>query len=154
MKITSSAFHDGESIPETYTQLGQDCSPPIAITEVPPKARSLLLIADDPDAPNGTFTHWVLFNIDPHVGVILDNTIPPGAVEGKNSAGHIGYIGPKPPSGTHRYFFRLFALDRRLALPTGATRQEVERITRGYVIAEAQLHGRYTAPTENAAFPR
>ena len=154
MKITSSAFSEGQLIPTAYTQHGQDSSPPLAITEVPKNAKSIALIVDDPDAPKGTFTHWILFNLDPHVGVIIDNSIPPGALEGKNSTGRNEYVGPKPPSGIHRYFFRAYALDRRLPLSEGASRYEVERAMNGFVLAEAQLVGRYSAEAENVNAPR
>lgn len=145
MNITSSAFSPGADIPSTYTQDGENTNPPLAITDVPPQAQSLALIMDDPDAPRGTFTHWVVFDLDPKVGVILDNTAPYGATQGKNTAGTTAYRGPKPPSGTHRYFFRVYALDKRLGLPDGASRSEVEAAMQGHVLATAELMGRYTA---------
>jgi len=145
MKITSSAFQPGAEIPPTYTQEGENSNPPLAITEVPPQAQSLALIVEDPDTPHGTLTHWIIFNLDPKVGVILDNTVPLGANQGVNLSGRLDYRGPKPPSGTHRYFFRIHALDTRLPLQDGATREEVEQAMKGHVIATAELMGRYTA---------
>ena len=146
MRVSSSAFTPGGDIPATYTQDGQDCSPALTVTDVPPEARSLVLIVDDPDSTGGVFTHWLVFNIDPHVGVILDNSIPLGATEGTNDTGGLHYRGPKPPSGTHRYFFRVHALDRLMAMGEGANRAEIEAAMRGHVLASAQLMGRYTAP--------
>ena len=148
MKLASSAFRDGHPIPDAYTRHGQGSSPPLTITEGPAAAKSLLLIVDDADAPRGIFTHWILFNIEPNVGVIRDNAVPPGATQGENSAGETHYVGPKPPSGIHRYFFRLFALDRRLSLSDGASRYEVDRATNGYVIAETHLVGLCMAGSE------
>jgi hypothetical protein len=145
MTLTSSAFGPGAAIPTTYTQEGENTNPPLAITEVPVAAKSLTLIVDDPDAPRGTVTHWVVFNIDPHAGVILDNSVPFGGVQGRNTAESTAYRGPKPPSGTHRYFFRVFALDTKLSLPEGATRADVEGAMRGHVLTTAELMGRYTA---------
>lgn len=153
MIITSSAFEQGGEIPPAYTQEGEDSSPPLAITEVPAAAKSLALIVDDPDAPKGTVTHWVLFNIDPHVGVILDNSVPLGASQGLNVSGTMGYRGPKPPSGTHRYFFRISALDTQLPLQEGANREEVENAMKGHVLATAELMGRYTAAQDRADSP-
>jgi len=151
MQLTSSAFQAGQPIPPTYTQEGEDSSPPLAISDVPPEAKSLVLFVEDPDTSRGTLTHWIVFNIDPGVGVILDNSIPLGANQGTNFSGTVAYHGPKPPSGTHRYFFRLYALDTKLALKEGANRPEIERAMAGHVLATAELMGRYTAGSSLAA---
>ena len=150
MKLTSSAFENGTAIPPTYTQEGENWIPPLTIDEVPSEAKSLALIVDDPDAPRGTFTHWVLFNIDPRIGSIDENAVPNGAAQGLNSAGQVGYRGPKPPNGTHRYFFRLHALNTRLTLADGATREQVEAAFHGRVVATAELMGRYTTGSATA----
>src|SRR5882724_10431355 len=100
---------------------------------------------DDPDAPKGTFTHWVLFNVDPKLSEIREGEVPPGALQGTNSRNEAKYMGPKPLYGEHRYFFKLFALDDKLDLPNGATRGEVEKALQSHVIETAQAMGRYSA---------
>lgn len=144
MKITSTAFVEGKSIPEKYSKYGQNQSPPLLFEDIPENTRSLAMIMDDPDAPNGTFTHWLIFNLDPAVAEIKENSTPPDAIEGINDYGESGYGGPKPPSGTHRYFFKLFALDTQLKLPDGVSRARLEREISKYTIASAQLMGTYT----------
>jgi hypothetical protein len=116
MKLTSSAFENEGSIPSEFTCDGDDISPPLTISEVPENTKSLALISDDPDAPVGTWDHWVVFNIPPDTREIAKGTEPPG-VAGKNSWGRTGYGGPCPPSGTHRYFFKLYSLHTQLYLP-------------------------------------
>jgi Raf kinase inhibitor-like YbhB/YbcL family protein len=145
MKIYSPSFEIGGYIPTTYAQRGSNVSPPLSIENTPSKARSLVLIMDDPDAPKGTFTHWVLFNVDPKVSEIHEGEVPAGALQGTNSRNEARYIGPKPPYGEHRYFFKLYALDDRLDLPNGATRGEVEKALQSHVIETAQAMGRYAA---------
>jgi hypothetical protein len=142
MKIESSAFKNGASIPPRYAKQGDNVSPPLSISGVPPEARSLVLIMDDPDAPRGLFTHWVVFNIPP-VAWFAENEVPKGARVGKNSWGEAGYGGPQPPDREHRYFFRLYALDRMLDLPKGASREQVEAAMKGHVIAQAEWMGRF-----------
>jgi Raf kinase inhibitor-like YbhB/YbcL family protein len=151
MRIESSAFkHDG-AIPPRYAKRGGNVSPPLSFRDVPPAAKSLVLIMDDPDAPRGLFTHWVVFNIDP-VAWFAENTLPSGAREGKNSWGEPRYGGPQPPDREHRYFFRLFALDCALALKDGTSREQVETAMKGHVIEQAECVGRYAPqPTENPA---
>jgi len=144
MKITSTAFAEGKSIPDKYSKSGGNRIPPLHIQSVPPQARSLALIMDDPDAPNGTFTHWLIFNIEPEIGDIEENTVPSGAVQGINDYGKASYGGPKPPSGTHRYFFKLYALDTTLELPEGFARPELERQIKKHTIESATLMGTYT----------
>jgi Raf kinase inhibitor-like YbhB/YbcL family protein len=143
LRITSPAFASGEAIPARYTCDGADVSPPLAIAGVPEQARSLALVMDDPDAPVGTWVHWVEWNIDPKTREIPENGSPPGGVEGRNSWHRTGYGGPCPPSGSHRYFFKLYALDALLDLPSGAGKTELERAMRGHVVAEGELMGTY-----------
>src|SRR6185369_12422742 len=127
MRITSTAFGDGERIPQQYSRYHDDKNPPLHIDDVPPNARSLVLIMDDPDAPRGLFTHWVVFDIDPKTTDIGEDRVPEApARQGQNSWGEAQYGGPRPPSGEHRYFFRLFALDTLINLPRGSARADVE----------------------------
>src|SRR5262245_55790795 len=111
MNITSQAFTNGGKIPEKYTMYGENQIPPLHLENVPESARSLALVVDDPDAPNGNFNHWILFNMDPKTRDIRENSVPVMATQGRNDFGEVEYDGPKPPSGEHRYFFRAFALD-------------------------------------------
>ena len=144
MKITSSAFQEGGTIPEKFSKNEQNVSPELRIEGAPAEARSLALIVDDPDAPVGLFTHWLAWNIDPKTTEIAEGGPPTGAVQGKNDFGELGYGGPQPPSGTHRYYFRVFALDRSLDLKPGAKRREVDAAMKGHIIAQGQLMGRYS----------
>ena len=148
ISLTSNAFIEGAMIPQRYSCDGEDISPSVAWSNVPSGTRSLALICDDPDAPVGTWDHWVMYNIPAHVtsiqeGItdkpILDN----GAVQGKNSWGRIGYGGPCPPSGTHRYFFKIFALDTLLDLKSGSTTSQLIDAMEGHILAQGQLMGRY-----------
>ena len=148
MKIKCSEFENGSVIPARFSQYDVNRSPPLDFVEVPPKAQSLALIMDDPDAPRGTFTHWVAFNIDADTPGFQENTIPKEVRLGRNDYGKPGYAGPRPPDGEHRYFFHAYALDTRLDLPTGASRAEVERAIKGHVVDEAELMGRYATPPE------
>src|SRR5438128_2119900 len=116
MKISSTVFRNGEHIARQCTRDAEDKSPPLEITGVPPETRSLALIVDDPDAPRGTFTHWIVFDIDPKLIEIGEDHVPENARQGTNDWGEAQYGGPKPPSGEHRYFFRVYALDRKLNL--------------------------------------
>jgi len=143
MKITSSAFQQGGSIPSKFTCDSTDTSPPLQIEEIPPAAKSLALIVDDPDAPSGLFTHWIAWNIDPKTTSIGEGSAPKG-VPGTNDFGKSGYGGPCPPSGTHRYFFKIFALDRELDLPAGGKRSQLDAAMKGHVIAQGELMGRYS----------
>jgi Raf kinase inhibitor-like YbhB/YbcL family protein len=142
MKITSSAFHEGANIPSKFTCDGSDTSPPLQIAGVPSGAKSLVLIVDDPDAPGGLFTHWLVWNIPPQTGSIAEGSAPQG-VQGANDFGKSGYRGPCPPPGTHRYSFKIFALDRELELRSGAKRSQVDAAMKGHVIAQGELVGRY-----------
>lgn len=142
MKLTSLAFVNNGAIPSEYTCDGNDLSPELIISDVPSSAKSLVLISDDPDAPVGTWDHWVVFNMSPSKKEIPKGTEPKGTA-GKNSWGRTGYGGPCPPSGTHRYFFKLYALDTMLNLPQGATKKELEMAMHGHIITQTQLVGLY-----------
>ncbi len=140
IKVSSSAFTSNGSIPEKYTCDGQNINPPLEFEGIPEQAESLVLIVDDPDAPTKTFTHWIIWNIEP-VAKIEEDSIP--GVEGLNDFKEIGYGGPCPPSGTHRYFFRVYALDKNLDLKAGSGRKDLENEMIGHIIAEGELMGKY-----------
>ena len=142
MEISSPEFEHHQSIPKKYTCQGDDVNPPLKIADIPPGAKCLVLIVDDPDAPMGPWDHWIIWNIQP-VEQISENSVPMGAVEGKNSWGKNQYGGPCPPSGTHRYFFKLYALDSLLELPSDSGKADVEKAMEGHVIGESQLIGVY-----------
>ncbi len=147
MKLTSSAFKEGGIIPSVYTCEGKGINPPLEISHVPPNAKSLVLLADDPDVPksrrpDGMYDHWVIFNLPPATRHIAENGTPPGLL-GKSTNGKNEYVGPCPPDREHRYFFKLYALDTMLALQPGATKKEVEKAMQGHIIAQCQLMGRY-----------
>jgi len=144
MKITSSAFQEGGDIPSKFSRDGGNVNPPLRIEGTPQNAKSLVLIVDDPDAPVGLFTHWLVWNIDPKTTEIPEKSLPKGAVQGTNDYPNLGYGGPQPPSGTHRYYFKIFALDQTLDLPSGAKRQELDKAMNGHIIAQGQSMGRYT----------
>ena len=144
LKITSSVFQDGGEIPSKFTCDGTDASPQLHLDGAPPAAKSLALIMDDPDAPGGSFTHWIVWNIDPKTNEIGQGGAPAGAIQGRNDFGKSGYGGPCPPSGTHRYYFRIFTLDRMLDLKSSAKRAELDSAIRGHVLAKAELMGRYS----------
>lgn len=144
MKITSSAFQESGNIPQKFSCVGSDVNPPLHFDGVPAGAKSLALIVDDPDAPSGLFTHWIVWNIDPKTNEIAENSVPQNAIQGTNDFGKTGYGGPCPPSGTHRYYFKIFALDQSLTLKAGAKRKEVEAAMRGHTIAQGELMGRYS----------
>ncbi len=143
MKITTSAFQEGGNIPSKFSCDGADTSPPLQIADVPSGAKSLVLIVDDPDAPSGLFTHWTVWNISPQTSSIAEGNTPNG-VQGTSDFGKSGYGGPCPPSGTHRYYFKIFALDRELDLPSGAKRGQLDAAMKGRVIAQGELMGRYS----------
>ena len=147
-KIISTAFAEGDMIPRPFAWDGKDESPPLTWTDVPANTKSLALICDDPDAPMGTWVHWVLFNLPPTVdrlpeGVPGDKTLGNGGVHGLNDFGRLGYGGPCPPGGTHRYFFKLFALDAELQLKGGASKSQLLEVMEGHILAETHLMGRY-----------
>jgi Raf kinase inhibitor-like YbhB/YbcL family protein len=150
--ILSPVFAGQGSIPKRYTCEGEDVSPPLAWTDVPPGTRTLALIVDDPDAPDPrapqrTYVHWVLYNIPPDASGIGENEkkkgTPKGALDGKNDWGRTGYGGPCPPIGRHRYFFKLYALDTELADLGKPTKAQLLEAMQGHVIAETQTMGTY-----------
>lgn len=147
--LTSTAFKDGETIPAKYTDDGQDVSPPLKWTEPPKETESFALIADDPDAPRGTWVHWVAYRIPGQLrelkeGVPKSGETPDGAMQGTNDFGKTGYGGPAPPPGKpHRYYFKLYALDFTPRVEAGLTKEEVLRAIEGHVLAEAQIMGTY-----------
>lgn len=147
--LESSAFKEGGDIPKQYGCKGADISPPLEWSGVPADAKSLALIVDDPDAPMGTWVHWVIFNIPANsTGLPEDvkptNSLPDGATQGKNDFRNIGYGGPCPPGGTHRYFFKLYALDTLLQLKAGISKPDLLNAMKGHIVAEGQLMGRYS----------
>lgn len=143
LQLTSSAFVHGERIPVRYTCDGEDLSPPLRWEDVPAGTQSLVLIMDDPDAPMGTWVHWVLYDLSPEMRDLVEGATGVG-VDGVNSWRRTGYGGPCPPPGkAHRYFFKLYALDARLNLPPGATKAEVERAMQGHILAQGVLMGTY-----------
>lgn len=139
----SPAFQDGAYLPRECTCDGEGISPPLSWIDVPEGTESLALMIDDPDAPAGTFVHWLVWNVPPGTTEIEQGKRPAGAVEGTTSAGKPGYFPPAPPSGTHRYQFKLYALDTVLNLPHTAGEEEFKEALQGNVIAEAQLTGLY-----------
>jgi hypothetical protein len=150
MQLRSSAFENTDRIPARFTCKGEDISPDLKWTGVPDDTQSLALIFDDPDAPMGTWVHWVLYNLRSERDGLPEDVDPEGinlsdgGVQGTNSWGRTGYGGPCPPSGTHRYYFRLYALDTILDLGPGATRNQLTRAMEGHVLAEAELMGRFS----------
>jgi Raf kinase inhibitor-like YbhB/YbcL family protein len=149
VQLTTSAFAHGDDIPRQFTCDGADRSPALAWTAPPDGTRAFALIADDPDAPRGTWVHWVLYNLPAEArelpeGVPPDRELPNGARQGRNDFHRVGYGGPCPPPGApHRYYFRLFALDSSLALTAGATRTELDRAMERHILARAEVMGRY-----------
>lgn len=141
--ITSPTFAHSTAIPARYTCDGQNVSPPLNIEAVPAGVKSLALIVDDPDAPVGTWVHWVIWNLPPQTREIAESSLPSGAVQGLNGWQRNDYGGPCPPSGTHRYFFKLYALDTMLNLPLSTGKTALERAMQGHIIAQGQLMGTY-----------
>lgn len=148
IQVTSSAFTEGGSIPSKYTCDGANVSPPLKWTSIPDATKSIALISDDPDAPRGTWVHWVVYDLPASLrelpeAVPPDKTLANGGKQGTNDFGKIGYGGPCPPSGTHRYFFKVYALDKALGLAPGATKAQLLKAMEGHVLAEGQLMGKY-----------
>jgi len=143
MKITSLDFENNSKIPTKFTGDGEDINPNLTINEIPENTKSLVLIMDDPDAPVGNWVHWLVWNISPDINKILENSIPENSVQGKNSWGREDYGGPKPPSGTHRYFFKIFALDTTIDLQEGASKEQLEKEMEDHVLDKTELIGLY-----------
>jgi len=144
MKIESSAFKHNERIPAKFTCDGVNVNPPLKISDVPEKTRSLVLMMDDPDAPMGTWVHWTVWNIDPKTTLIAENSVPPKSVQGITSFKSVGYGGPCPPSGTHRYFFKLYALDTVLNHPSSADKQRLEEAMKSHILSKTEIIGLYS----------
>lgn len=149
LKVTSSAFEPNGLIPSKYTADGADISPSLDWQGVPEEAESIAIIADDPDAPMGTWVHWLVWNIPPEVSG-LDEDLPPdaelenGICQGTTDFGQIGYGGPAPPSGTHRYFFKVYALDTKLDLAADSVKTELETAMKGHILDQGELVGKYS----------
>ncbi len=148
LTLKSAAFEHQGAIPIKYTCDGEDISPPLEWNGAPSGTKSFALIVDDPDAPMGTFNHWILFNIPANVnqlseGIPRQNTLADGSRQGKTSWHKVGYGGPCPPSGTHRYFFTLYALDTLLNLPASASKEQVLQAMSGHILAKSELMGTY-----------
>lgn len=143
MKITSHAFDHNTFIPSKYSCEGININPPLKFSDIPLEAKTLLLIVEDPDAPSGTWTHWTIWNINPRTTEINENDHPRESVEGMTSFGRIGYGGPCPPSGTHRYFFKLYALDKTLDLKSNSSVRDIEKAIEGHIIENTELIGLY-----------
>jgi Raf kinase inhibitor-like YbhB/YbcL family protein len=149
LAVTSTAFGAIQNIPKSYTCDGADISPPLAWGTVPNNSKSIVVICDDPDASVGTWVHWVCYDIPPVVdslpeAVPASDTLSCGGKQGKNDFGKPGYGGPCPPSGTHRYFFKVYALDMALNLPSGKTKREIEKAMKGHILASGELVGKYS----------
>lgn len=149
MQVKSTAFEENGLIPRKYTCDGADVSPPLRWLKPPAGTKSIALICDDPDAPMGTWVHWVIYGLSPET-ILLPEGVPPqksvlgGAKQGMTDFRRIGYGGPCPPKGpAHRYFFKVYALDMELNLPPGATKQDVEKAMKGHILSEGQLMGKY-----------
>jgi Raf kinase inhibitor-like YbhB/YbcL family protein len=138
--ISSPAFKNEGDIPSKYTCEGQNINPPLNIEGIPEEATSLVLVVEDPDAPRGTFDHWLVWNIEP-TSAIGENTSP--GISGKNSGAKTGYYGPCPPSGSHRYYFNVYALNRNIDLPAGSDRKALQEAMQSYIIAKGGIMGRY-----------
>jgi Raf kinase inhibitor-like YbhB/YbcL family protein len=157
MQLTSTAFTNGVEIPSEYSCDGRNISPELSWSGAPPESKSFVLIMHDPDAPmpNG-FTHWLVYNIPANIDHLAENApnqdqLPGGGIQGKNASGKYGYTGPCPPSGTHRYYFRLYALDAILNPSVGGNKESLEMAMRGHILAEGELMGRYKRASNQAA---
>lgn len=148
LEVRSSAFGEGESIPTDFTCDGADMSPPVAWSGVPAPTQSLAVIVDDPDASTGNWSHWLLYDLSPKLtqlpaGIPAEAIVPDGGFQGRTDFGRNGYNGPCPPEGTHRYFIKIFALDRMLHLEPGVTKNELLAAMQGHILAEGTLMGTY-----------
>ncbi len=148
MEVLSSAFDDGAMIPKKYTCDDIDISPPLKWSMVPDGTKTFAIICDDPDAPMGTWVHWVLFNLPANINELSEDVppleiLPNGAKQGRNDFGKIGYGGPCPPGGTHRYYFKIYALSEELKADAGITKSELLKAMEGHILSEGQLMGRY-----------
>ena len=149
IKVKSTVFEEGKPIPKRYTCDDMDLSPPLKMNDVPESTKSLAVICEDPDAPSGIWTHWVIFNILPEnnalpEGLVRNELFEDGSKQGLNDSGTVGYSGPCPPGGTHRYYFKVYALDTKLDLPPRISKQELLNAMKGHVLDEGQLMGIYS----------
>ncbi len=144
MKIASNVFKHNELIPSKYTCDGENINPPLEFFDVPKNAQSLVLIMDDPDAPRGTWVHWTVWNVDLETKEIKENNVPSEAIEGITGFGRSGYGGPCPPSGIHRYFFKLYALDTKFDLTPDTDKSGLEKAMESHILAKAELIGLYS----------
>jgi Raf kinase inhibitor-like YbhB/YbcL family protein len=142
-KISSPVFGNNGNIPNQYTCDGENVNPPIKFNNVPSKAKSLALVFDDMDAPKGSYVHWILWNIDPNIKEIKENSVPEGAIQGTNDFKKHRYGGPCPPRRAHRYVFKIYALDSPLHLNPNSTKTDLEKMMEGHVLARAQWIGVY-----------
>jgi len=148
IEVRSSAFGEGERIPSEFTCDGANVSPPIVWSGIPPHTQSIAIIVDDPDVPSGDWAHWVIYDLPPSLmgiqaGAPASEKLPAGGIQGRTNFGRIGYGGPCPPKGAHRYFFKVYTLDAMLHLKSGATKKELLEAMRGHVLGEGALMGRY-----------
>lgn len=143
LKISSPAFENGGEIPKKYTCDGANVNPPLKIENVPSNTKSLALVFDDIDAPRGTYVHWILWNIDPSVKEIKENSVPERVVQGVNDFKKLNYGGPCPPRRAHKYVFKIYALDTLLNLNPNLTKKDLEKVMEGHIISRAQLTGLY-----------
>lgn len=141
VKLISSVFENNQLIPQKYTCDGEDVSPPLKISDVPDAARSLVLIVDDPDAPSGDWVHWTVWNIDPKTTEVAENSVPDDGIEGLTDFGKSGWGGPCPPSGTHHYQFKLYALDSTLNLSSSSKKVDIEEAMEGHILDQTLLVG-------------
>lgn len=144
MKIESKAFREKEKIPDKYTANGEDINPPLEIKNIPENTKSLALIVDDPDAPVGCWVHWLVWNIKPTTNTISQDSVPEGSIQGINDFKKNNYGGPNPPSGTHRYFFKIYALDTILNLDKNSNKEDLLKEMENHIIDQAQLIGLYS----------
>jgi Raf kinase inhibitor-like YbhB/YbcL family protein len=148
MEITSSAFDEGAMIPKKYTCDDMDISPPLKWSNVPDGTKTFAIICDDPDAPMGTWVHWVLFNLPANIHELSEDVpaleiLPNGAKQGRNDFGKIGYGGPCPPGGTHRYYFKVYALSAEIKVKAGISKSELLKVMESNILSKGQLTGRY-----------
>lgn len=144
MQITSDAFNNNESIPSKYTCDGSNMNPPLSLDGIQPEAKSVALIVDDPDAPAGTWTHWLVWNIDPVTAEIVEGAFPKNAVQGVNDFGKVEYGGPCPPSGEHRYYFKAYSLGKMLDLPSGSSKDDLLSAMENHILQTSELIGLYS----------
>lgn len=143
MRITSPQFKDGEEIPQEYTCEGPNINPPLNFEEIPPETKSLVLIVEDPDAPANPWVHWLVFNIPPNITKVEENSVPENGIEGLANGGTRGYEGPCPPTGSHKYIFKLYALDAALGLSPESNREMALKAMETHILDEAWLTGHY-----------